>query len=421
MSILNWWGLARSANPAAPNQPLEPKTVFLHVPKAAGTTLHHILLNAFPADSALTNVERDAYKDIDPAPYSFISGHFNFSYLKKHNLNAQVITILRDPIARSISHFYFLQQPFVLELVGKPTEGYDSDRISFTQKVINLARTLDLGTFLEKENRLARLVLGNYQTRQLGGVDSPEQPPTKDDLDTALINLRSCFHVGLSEKMNESVARLCKRMGWPIILPREPLNKTEKKVESKDQPPHILNLLKEINQYDLALYREGVEIYNERGEPDPGIPQNLPDAFAFTPAMPILGEGWHLREKSGARWMVWSGPANDSWLELSTKIQGPALLTCHLANVIHPSVISGFKMRVNETALALTMVKLEGRLAVRARVPQETLAATPGRVRLHFSIDRTWSVQEIEPSTPDKRKLGFALESIRLEKASRFM
>lgn len=66
--------------------------------------------------------------------------------------------------------------------------------------------------------------------------------------------LDRCFFVGVCEKMDESMALIARKMGWPD-RPSHRENATSGKRETNDHSPWVINRLKEINALDLDLYQ----------------------------------------------------------------------------------------------------------------------------------------------------------------------
>src|SRR5262249_170075 len=86
-----------------------PKLVFLHHPKTGGTTLHHILMRGFDEDEICP--ERfnglQHYSAGDLARYRYFSGHFDLLSVSLIPGEKKIITMLREPISRLISLYYF--------------------------------------------------------------------------------------------------------------------------------------------------------------------------------------------------------------------------------------------------------------------------------------------------------------------------
>lgn len=397
-----------------------PKTAFLHIPKTAGTTVHHILLNCFPGGRIFTNAERGNNQKVDPSTFDFVSGHFNYSYLIERGLTGhRVITIFRDPVGRALSHFYFLKQDRLLDLVEQEDEAYDQSELELAREVLAKARENDLAEFIRKEPFLANITLGDYQTRLMGAPDKLA-PLDSSHLDLALKHLRDCFFVGLTERMNESVALLCQRMGWPQILPQGSLNSNKENKGKRQQPPELLEVLKDLNRMDQVLYDEAQKLFEESLKNPVADRFPIPDAANFTPEQSILGEGWHIRDKENGEWICWSGPESKSWLELTTTLQSSAQMTIGLFMVIHPEVFERLKLSVNGVDLPHTILRDGEKPRLKVAIPGKIMRAANGRLRLGIDTGVTHCPADLFSGSPDQRKLGLAITGIQLKKASLF-
>ncbi len=395
-----------------------PKTAFLHIPKTAGTTFHHLLLNCFPGEKSLTNAERASNAHVDPTPFDFVSGHFSYAYLVEKGLTgSRILTVLRNPISRALSHFYFLRQDHLLELVERKTEGYDALDLAFTREVLAKVREHDLLGFLRKEPYLASVTLGEVQTRLLDGIPGKCADLVPGHLESALMHLRNCFFVGLTERMEESVALLCQKMGWPSMRPQKALNKNPDKPAKVHQD--ILDELAAINPYDQLLYEEAIRLFDlaHRTREQGTFP--IPDAAEFTPVQSMLGEGWQIREKAEGEWVCWTGPETEAWLELATPLRSKASMTLLFRQALHPDVLTQLKLSINGTILVPKRIQQEGRLGMKLSIPGPLMQQANGRLRLGIEAP-TFRVSELYPESPDQRKLGIALTQIDLKKGGFF-
>ena len=118
-----------------PHYPL----LFLHIPKSAGTSLatgiqnaihpnssiigglDGILFGHFTAFSEFSSIEASRVyvgQNHLPAQADLVTGHFSYSHLTKVYPRGQVITILREPTSRLLSHWLFWRSHNRDELAG---------------------------------------------------------------------------------------------------------------------------------------------------------------------------------------------------------------------------------------------------------------------------------------------------------------
>ncbi len=98
--------------------------IFLHIPKTGGTTLHYLLeqqydKNFFYPFKVIPKRYRVSYQEksrtsvlhrFPTINQEIISGHFPFWFLQEKDPNFStsfIFTILRDPVERAISHYFY--------------------------------------------------------------------------------------------------------------------------------------------------------------------------------------------------------------------------------------------------------------------------------------------------------------------------
>lgn len=91
----------------------EPKVIFLHIPKTAGQSVHEYLLRNFAPElvcPARVNDQLKEYAASDLNRYQVFSGHFDWSAFDRLEGERFVFTILRDPMERLLSFYFFLRE-----------------------------------------------------------------------------------------------------------------------------------------------------------------------------------------------------------------------------------------------------------------------------------------------------------------------
>src|SRR6185436_7498297 len=168
--------------------------VFLHIPKAAGSTLDSLLAQRF--DPARTLTIRNSVKQIEElkalsgeerAKLDLIKGHFPYGIHEHLPRPCEYITMLRDPVERMISHYYYVLR----------TRGHYLHEL-VTTKGIGLKDYAVGGLSEELDNGQVRLISGCGRRPPYGAC-------SREFLELAKQNLRERFAlVGLAERFDET-------------------------------------------------------------------------------------------------------------------------------------------------------------------------------------------------------------------------
>lgn len=177
----------------------EPVVIFLHIPKACGTTLAKLLGRwcepgqvfhvgrATPTDARARLSARAA----EPGPpLRLVTGHAAFGLHEALPGPARYITVLRDPVERVLSSFHYIVRTPQHRLHAAVKSG-----------------ELGLGALAAR--------FANQQTRFLCG--SLSQEPDAASLERAKEHLRTHFAVaGLAERFEESALLIHRAFGRPL-------------------------------------------------------------------------------------------------------------------------------------------------------------------------------------------------------------
>lgn len=92
---------------------MEPRIIFLHLPKTAGQSVHAALVKGFGEDAicpARVNDQLAAMTIDELNRYRVFSGHLDWSMLDCLEGPKYVFTILREPLDRLLSFYFFLRK-----------------------------------------------------------------------------------------------------------------------------------------------------------------------------------------------------------------------------------------------------------------------------------------------------------------------
>lgn len=397
-----------------------PQAVFLHVPKTGGTTFNLMVKNSYPAHRAVHLLNLWEGKTPDKSQYDFLSGHFRWSFVKEQGLDQRhLITFVREPLARAVSQFYFMKMDEVLGFYETDREIFADSTKSGMIKALHKARQFSLEEFLREEPDLSHALLGNFHTWILSEGGGRIADLGTADLAVAKSVLDRCFFVGVCEKMDESMALIARKMGWPD-RPSHRENATSGKRETNDHSPWVINRLKEINALDLDLYQYALGTFAQL-KTDPSVGHfPRPDASGFTPKLSILGSGWHPRELHQQEWFCWTGPEDKAHLSLKSDIRTMANITLHFRKPFRPETTTQMALSLNGTLLDHHILGSFGRMALRARVSEAFMQKANGRIDLTIHTGPTHKISDVVPGNADPRRVGVCLLRVDLAAVSPF-
>lgn len=239
--------------------------IFLHIPKTGGTTLRHILERCYRRDQIYTFKDQgflsqiENFKKFPPEKreaYRLIAGHLSFGFHRYLPGHSSYITLLREPIARVLSFYYYARsypEHYLYSTLREDQPGL---------KGLLRQRTAHTHEFF------------NLQTCMIAGDewDDPERPADRAALERAKQNLASHFQVvGLTEEFDPTLRLLSDKFGWKIGFYRK-RNITRRKPEAEMVDPEVSELLRGANALDIELYQFARELLQmqRRVEDNPG-------------------------------------------------------------------------------------------------------------------------------------------------------
>jgi hypothetical protein len=218
--------------------------IFLHIPKAAGSTLLRILDRYYDKDSIFdivgsrlkeTTAEFTSLPAARRAEITLLRGHMPFGLHQYLSEPTTYITMFRNPTARVVSGYYFARNNRA-HYMHEPIHS----------KNLDLERYVSTGITTETDNGQLRLLTGHIDDIEIGGC-------TRQLLDQAKNILRKYFMVvGSSERFDESLLLMKRKLGWnrlPVYqkrnvgAPRPP-----------ELPKQVLDTIRKHNELDCELY-----------------------------------------------------------------------------------------------------------------------------------------------------------------------
>ncbi len=226
--------------------------LFLHIPKAGGSTLRSLLHQQYPA-SQIYKIESDITGDIlrfaELAPEQLnqirlVTGHMAFGLHAKLK-QAKYLTLLREPVKRVVSEYRFIA-----------SNPHHVLHAAVSQ--LSLLDYLDSGLSGQISNGQTRLISGIWEEGQCGVPGGREV--TEADYQTALANLDRYFiSPGVLDYYDETLITWQQALSWrwPFYL-RENVTPGRSKPLSDAETEAMIAL----NQWDIKLY-ESVRVHQE--------------------------------------------------------------------------------------------------------------------------------------------------------------
>ena len=256
------------------------QTYFLHIPKTAGTSLRLVIEEQFPRDriapfSYMHELAEVVKRDKNElAHYSFFAGHLGHTLISLLPQAPRVITMIREPVSRTISRFKNLMRNRAKRSVGYERflnpEVTIEDFLSFPPmrrlitnfQVRNLALDFDLTKRYHDDDGQEMLP---KQAKLLSYT--PTHMSDDELLTKAKQRLTSFDFVGITDRFAESMELLLATFGWTTAMDTPHLNALpDSRLTEQTLSRETLAKIEGYTRLDAELYRFATELFEQRYE-----------------------------------------------------------------------------------------------------------------------------------------------------------
>jgi hypothetical protein len=217
------------------------KCVFVHLPKTAGTSFYSALGKTLGPNVVSPSFIATYLSEADAARldrYPIISGHISMADVQRYFPDRAILTILRDPVDRCLSWYYFARK--------SSTPAFAPDFAA--------AKQHDIASFFALDYKVSYRNIFNRQVRQLGDHALNFEADLDQAAGRAEEALRSALWVGRQESLAADLARLGQHVPELAGLTLPVMNKTGDRRAQDELAPKVIDRIRALNEYDIALY-----------------------------------------------------------------------------------------------------------------------------------------------------------------------
>jgi hypothetical protein len=282
--------------------------IHLHIAKTGGTSLSSMVKHGFRSEEVFESINQgeEVYNGLDRVTYEsserrltdyglnrirYLSGHVPMGVHRVFDRPAKYMTVIRHPVDRVISYFFFRTQiddPYLKN--GKPLtfeeyveSRYDNQLLDYQVRVVSGSSDFEAAV------------------PERGGQVFGTQVESRH-LEEAKRNIEEHFMtIAQLEQMTDLALLLRRIYGWPMRrLQTEYKNPTKGRPSLKDIPPRLIRIVEDCNSHDMELYEwVGKRFTEQRQLFEPELSRDRRIFNIVNRALTTVGEvlPWGLRKR----------------------------------------------------------------------------------------------------------------------------
>jgi len=430
---------------------------FLHIPKTAGTSFIDFLDNYY--DDSQICKEHDWQELLSILPQNFspklVHGHFSFGLHRVLPKKPLYITMLRNPIDRTISDYY---QSIRTKNMGAETDFFknsdledlvtnESTKWRFTNNQLkHIVSDLDPTDLIHSTDEK---LVDEFSRFLVADFKSPSTSNT-ELLKQAKKNLEDFAFVGITERFEESMQLLCYTFGWKPFQSTPQLNVSPSKSLQGNMSAKTLNSIKNCNLADLELYEYALNSFEskystmitnlmkkyylpslshlsfkklvnallEKHYEENFWASTTINSIEYTFDKSLNGTGWYSREKQDKKYYRWMGPATSSVIDFPKLDNKDKIIQFHVVDYMSEDTARNMKLEVNDKQILLNIIDENTEsheLTFEGKILGKSFNTSNKFTRLKFTVDKTYDPKFQQKITSDLRKVSVAIDSITIK------
>ncbi|MEJ2534415.1 MAG: hypothetical protein P8008_02830, partial [Gammaproteobacteria bacterium] len=236
------------------------RLLFMHIAKAAGSSVNEFLGQHFAPDRQLVHFEgspRWRAQPPDLGAFDFLSGHIAYPALRRRLANLDryfLVTVVREPSAQLVSHLAWIRR---LAEPGEERRLHNHpeyiQEFAARLKACDFRSARSLTTLIRSLSERERALVDNCQVRYF---TRPEGDWVgAEDVDAALRAAARFDRIGFADDLSGFLTRVARDMNWPAPdrqPPRE--NVTPDFFGLERAGVRVRRALKPLHRHDSELY-----------------------------------------------------------------------------------------------------------------------------------------------------------------------